>query len=76
MDLSLSGGIHQNPCRDSPPPAPDYGLACTEHYDRLGKSEAVLDSKYKFKTTADVGSFVYRIYVPELGREVEGEVVN
>ena len=46
-----------------------------EHYDRQGKSEAVLDSKYKLKTTAD-GSFVYRIYVPELGREVEGEVAK
>ena len=46
-----------------------------EHYDRLGKSEVVLDSKYKLKTTAD-GGFVYRIYVPELGREVEGEVAK
>ena len=46
-----------------------------EHYDRLGKSEAVLDSKYKLKITAD-GGFVYRIYVPELGREVEGEVAK
>ena len=46
-----------------------------EHYDQLGKSEAVLDSKYKFKTTAD-GGFVYRIYVPELDREVEGEVAK
>ena len=46
-----------------------------EHYDRLGKSAAVLDSKYKLKTTAD-GGFVYRIYVPELGREVEGDVAK
>ena len=44
-----------------------------EHYDRLGKSEAVLDSKYKLKTAAD-GGYVCRIYVPELGREVEEEV--
>ena len=26
-----------------------------EHYDRLGKSEALLDSKYELKTTADGG---------------------
>ena len=35
----------------------------------------MLDSKYKLKTTAD-GGFIYCIYVPELGREVEGEVAK